>query len=76
MLNDTNAKLISREQLKQGSGNYTVEKFTYLCPCGKGTIEYYVEPGYDRYTIIKCHDCDAAYRVVEGCGHLWELKKR
>lgn len=75
MLNDSNAKLISKEDIYPVSANSPTQRCTYECPCGKGKIVSEQVVGFWDYTVrIECDDCKQKYIVVTGCGHFWELR--
>lgn len=76
-INDKTAKLLSEtETYAEGANCPTITK-EYACPCGQGKIVEERAVGFcDWYTLIECPTCDKKYRVVEGCGHIWELKER
>ena len=74
-MNNDNAKLILEEwQYTNGANVPTIHK-ECVCPCGKGKIvEDRVPAVNDWFTQIECLTCKEKFTVIEGCGHIWELK--
>ena len=77
MLNDSNAKLILKEDVYPDGANVPTKRSVYECPCGKGRIVSERVPGFWDYTVyIECEACNQKYTVVTGCGHFWELRAK
>lgn len=77
MLNDKTAKLVMSENRYPNGANCPTAHREYECPCGKGRIIDERVVGFGDYTAwIDCPDCQKNYRVLTGCGHIWELIKR
>lgn len=52
-----------------GAGEGTIEKFTYSCPCGKGTIirvKDNIPEFRDSDITIECDECRKKYGAVFG----------
>ncbi len=76
-LNDSNAKLLSTKELYPDGANAPTVVYTYECPCKNSTLEYVTVPGFnDRYLQINCERCKEMYKIITGCGHLWELERK
>lgn len=76
-MNDKTAKLLIEEKRYPNGGNSPTIHKEYACPCGQGKIIEENVPGFgDRFTRIDCISCADKYTVVEGCGHIWELKEK
>ena len=76
-MNDKTAKLlIEEERYPDGANTPTIHK-EYACPCGKGKIVEEHVPGFnDWYARLECNNCADKYTLVEGNGHIWELKEK
>ena len=76
-MNDKTATLLLEEERYPGGANTPTIHKEYLCPCGQGKIVEERVPGFgDWFATIECPQCRAKYYVLEGCGHIWELKER
>ncbi len=74
MFNEKTAKLIKFEETYPDNANSPTNIYIYQCPCGNGTVEYGAVPGFDdRYALLHCRECSKKYKLVTGCGSLWEL---
>ncbi|MBQ8407565.1 MAG: hypothetical protein IJY39_01735 [Clostridia bacterium] len=73
-MNDQTADLLLKEERYPNGANWPTLHFEYACPCGKGRIVYERVPGFnDQWAEIKCESCEKSYKIITGCGHLWEL---
>jgi len=76
MINDKTAKIILREEVYPEGANSPTEHTEYECPCGKGKIIAERVVGFADYPVwIECKNCEDKYKIVTGCGHIWELKE-
>lgn len=75
-MNNKNAILLmSEERYPNGANVPTIHK-EYRCPCGCGRIIEERVPGFgDWYAWIDCALCKGKYTLIEGQGHIWEIKK-
>lgn len=70
-----NAELISVKEKYPRGANHPTTHMKYVCPCGKGTVEFVRVAGFDdSYLEIHCRKCRKRYEVTYGCGHWWELE--
>ena len=56
-----------------GAGTGTVDTYIYVCPCGKGTVEYIEDniPGFrDKEIWIHCDVCWEKYGFVKSLSEL------
>lgn len=75
MNNETANLLFEEERYPNGANVPTIHK-EYSCPCGTGKIVEERVPGFNEwYVRLECPNCKEKYRVVEGCGHIWELSE-
>ena len=76
-MNNENAKLlVEEERYGNGANSPTIHK-EYACPCGHGRIVEERVPGFgDWFARLECKICAVKYTVVEGNGHIWELKEK
>lgn len=76
-MNESDAKLILEEKRYTNGANVPTIHREYVCPCGQGRIVEERVPGFgDWFTRIACENCQKRYYVLEGCGHIWELKEK
>ena len=76
-MNDKTAVLIAEEEEYQGGANYPSIVKRYRCACGVGEVVETRLPGFgERYVDLRCEACKEAYKIVEGCGYIWELKSK
>lgn len=75
--NDKTAKLLSEEKrYPNGANSPTIHK-EYACPCGNGKIvEERVAGFYDWYAFMDCKICSKKFEVLQGFGHIWELREK
>lgn len=63
-----------------GAGGGDIERYTYACPCGKGTIEEEHDniPGFRDHSVrILCAECSAKYVIDETNGaRNWKLVEK
>lgn len=76
MNNDTAKLLLDEKRYPNGANSPTIHK-EYACPCGQGKVIEERVPGFgDWFARIECKACNDKYYVVEGNGHIWELKEK
>ena len=76
-MNDKTAKLLKKEEIYPDGANTPTIRKEYACPCGQGIIVEESVPGFgDYFARLDCEICAAKYTVVEGCGHIWELREK
>ena len=76
MLDDSNAEVLSDEEIYPDGANSPTRRIEYKCPCGKGKIIDERVIGFgDYYAYIECENCKDKYDVETGCGSIWRLKK-
>lgn len=76
-LNDQTAVCLSKKEVYPNGANYPTIVTEYACGCGAGKIVTEQVPGFGDYTAeIQCEHCKKKYKLLTGCGHLWELRKR
>ena len=76
-MNENTATLLLFEERYPKGANTPTEHREYACPCGKGRVIHERVPGFgDNDAWLECAVCEASYKVVTGCGHLWELKRK
>ncbi len=76
MLNDENATLLEYELVYDDAGKNKY-KFTYVCPCGNGKIEFLTSAGFiEKSGAILCPDCKEKYELEFDCEHAWEVKSK
>lgn len=63
------------EYLRDGSKPGNLEIISvYKCFCGKGTIEYFCNPGFDDDGFeIKCPECSKKIWYMGNSGHNWRV---
>ena len=63
-----------------GAGSGDVERITYECPCGKGTVveEHDNIPGFREHTVgMRCDECSEKWQFVAGrTVRGWELEPK
>ncbi len=76
MNNQTAIPIVNKERYPNNANSPT-QHLEYKCPCGKGKIIYEHVVGFGDFSAwIECKECDKKYKVVMGCGYLWELVER
>lgn len=76
-MNDRDAKLLLKEERYENGANVPTIYKEYACPCGQGKIVEERVPGFgDWFTRIECACCKNKYYILEGCGHIWELREK
>lgn len=76
-MNDKTAKLLAEKEIYSKGANVPTIHKEYACPCGEGKIIEERVPGFgDWYAFIECPACEKQYDLLQGCGHIWELKKK
>ena len=79
MINEKNAKLISKEETYPDGANSPTLRYVYQCACGKGRVVRERVIGFhDDYAWIECKFCQKRYQIRTGCGYAWgfEVKDR
>ena len=76
-MNDSTARILLEEDRYPNGANSPTRHIEYACPCGKGRIIDERVIGFGDYTArLECANCQKDYRIVTGCGHIWELRKK
>lgn len=76
-MNEKNATVLLDEDRYPNGANSPTRHIEYQCPCGKGKIIHERVVGFGDYsTWIECKRCEEKYKVVTGCGYIWELDKK
>ncbi len=75
--NDRTLKLIEKNDEKKDGANSATVVWSFVCPCGKGEIEYCMVPGFDdQYATIKCRKCKKKFTINYGRGTYFELEEK
>ena len=76
-MNNENAVLLLSEERYPNGGNCPTIHKEYRCPCGCGKIIEERVAGFgDWYVNIDCLPCKEKYILINGQGHIWEIKER